>query len=439
MANDVLIRLITKYNGKGVDQAEKDVKKLKGLAAKTLAGLAVGIGVAELARFVSGSVELAQTQAAAEAQVAAAIKSTGKAAGFSLRELKGYASGLQSVTNFGDETVLAAQAQLLTFTKIGGDVFPRATEAALDLATRMDGDLKGAIVQVGKALNDPIAGVTALTRSGVQFTDQQRDLIKELVESNDLLGAQNVILAELETQFGGSAEAAREADGGFTSLSNSFGDFREQIGFLIKDLNEATLATSGGGTFFDNLAVGIQSVRVALGGGDINDEIATLESTIKRLEDRRRDMPEGGLFGGFFTGLADDNLAKQQARLEELKAQADDVVQIDAARVDTGPKPSEEKDEDNNDFLDLQREFSKDLIDLQENTDRQFRDALDDLNDGLEDAAEDHQDRMGDIARRGAKQRLKIDQDLAKSLAKADRTLAKSLAKVTQGESKRID
>jgi hypothetical protein len=121
-----------------------------------------------------------------------------------------------------------AQAQLLTFTKLGSETFPRATEAVLDLATKMGGDLRGAVVQVGKALQDPVQGITALTRSGIQFSDAQKAMIKELVQTGDLLGAQKIILKELETQFGGSAKAARDTLGGaLQGLSNAFGDLLE--------------------------------------------------------------------------------------------------------------------------------------------------------------------------------------------------------------------
>lgn len=173
------------------------------------------------------------------AQLNATIKSTAGAAGLSSDQMVAMAKGLQSVTTFGDDAVISMQSQLLTFTKIGGDVVPRATEAILDLATKMGGDLKGAAVQVGKALNDPIKGVAMLGKSGVQFSEDQQQMITALVETGRLAEAQTVILAELETQFGGSAKAARDTFGGaVTALQNAFGDLLEGDGGNLKDAKE---------------------------------------------------------------------------------------------------------------------------------------------------------------------------------------------------------
>ena len=85
------------------------------------------------------------------------------------------ATNLQNKTLFGDEVILKdATAQLLTFTNITGENFGRTQEAALDLATRLDGDLKSASIQLGKALNDPVANLSALSRSGIQFSEDQK-------------------------------------------------------------------------------------------------------------------------------------------------------------------------------------------------------------------------------------------------------------------------
>src|SRR6185503_5795133 len=96
---------------------------------------------------------------------------------------------------------------LLTFTNIGEDVFPSAVKAMNDMAVAMaEGDvsavdLKGSAIQLGKALNDPVKGITALTRVGVTFSDQQKKQIKDFVEQGRVADAQRVILAELEKEF----------------------------------------------------------------------------------------------------------------------------------------------------------------------------------------------------------------------------------------------
>ncbi len=204
---------------------------------KVLGAVGIGLGLNQIKSFLTESVNLSRIQEKAVAQVQAGLLSTNNAVGFSLDELKKKASEFQSSTLFGDEQILTdLTSVMLTFTNVTGESFDRAQQSALDLSTRMGGDLKGAAVQLGKALNDPIKGTTALAKSGIQFTQQQKEQIKTLTESGNIVKAQSIILDELNTQFGGSAKAAAEADGGFTQLNNAFNDAREVIG---KTLTEA--------------------------------------------------------------------------------------------------------------------------------------------------------------------------------------------------------
>ena len=176
-------------------------------------------------------------QQKAIAQVEAGLKSTGASVGFTSKQLQKMASDLQSKTLFGDEEILKdATAQLLTFTNITGDQFAKSQEAALNLATRLDGDLKSASIMLGKALNDPVANLSAMSRAGIQFSADQKEVIKALAESGDMAQAQSIILEELEKQYGGSAEAAAKAGtGGLKQLANVFGDLQEEFGKVIMD------------------------------------------------------------------------------------------------------------------------------------------------------------------------------------------------------------
>jgi phage-related minor tail protein len=224
----------------GLDNLGDKFKKSGGAAddfggslAKLASTLAAGL-------FLKTVIDNTIAQEAAVAQLEATIVSTGGAAGVTTAEMVALAGSLQNVTTFGDEVIISAQSQLLTFTKLGKDVIPDATEALLDLATKMGGDLKGATVQLGKALNDPVEGITALTRVGVTFTNEQKSVIKALVQTGDVAGAQKIILAELSVEFGGSARAARETLGGaLKSLQNSFGDLLEGSGGNLNDAKSA--------------------------------------------------------------------------------------------------------------------------------------------------------------------------------------------------------
>lgn len=143
-------------------------------------------------------------------QTTAVLKSTAGAAGLTQDQLVGMARGIEENTGLLKQNVLAGEDMLLTFTNIGGKVFPRATQAIVDLSVAMKQDVKSSAIQLGKALNDPITGITALTRVGVTFNEQQKAMIKTMVEAGDVAGAQGIILTELEKEFGGSAEAAAD-------------------------------------------------------------------------------------------------------------------------------------------------------------------------------------------------------------------------------------
>ncbi len=215
------------------------------MGAVIKAGVAIGIvAFTALAAAGAAAIKIAVTQEDAETKLAAVLKATGNAAGFTAQQLFDEATALQMLTRFGDEAIINGQALIATFKNISGDEFKRATVAMLDMSTVMDQDLKSSAIQLGKALNDPIKGVASLSRVGVTFTKKQIDMIRVLQESNDLLGAQGVILEELEGQFKGAAKAAGDNFGGqVAKLKNLLGDLAEEAGFVL--INELKKLTGG--------------------------------------------------------------------------------------------------------------------------------------------------------------------------------------------------
>ena len=153
-------------------------------------------------------------------------------------ELLGLADALQKTTPVSADATVAGEAMLMTFTQIGRDVFPDATRTLLDMATAMNSgaapsaeQLKSQAIQLGKALNAPADGLTALTRVGVTFSEAQKQQVKDMVAAGNVAGAQTLILKELQTEFGGSAEAAGKTFGGqLAILKNRLLDVAESIG-----------------------------------------------------------------------------------------------------------------------------------------------------------------------------------------------------------------
>lgn len=202
------------------------IGKLGAVAAAGIAvagAAAVAFGIESTKAFMDSELAISQTNAV--------LKSTGGIAGITADQVNKLSAELQSNTRYSDEQARSAQNMLLTFTNIGKDVFPDATRAVADMATAMGTDLTQTSIQVGKALQDPVLGVTALQRVGVRLSESQKDVVKNLVAVGDTAGAQKVILAELTKEFGGSAEAAGNTfAGSLDKLNNMFNDLMESIG-----------------------------------------------------------------------------------------------------------------------------------------------------------------------------------------------------------------
>ena len=235
---NAVLNIIFGADTKELDKALQGVAKRLRSTADDLTGLGKSLSVgltAPIVAFGALATKNAVDSAKAIAQVEAAVKSTGGAAGRSVSQLEEMAEGLQRISLYDDDQILKeVTANLLTFTNVTGTQFDKAQVAILNLSTRLGTDLTSASVQVGKALNDPIKGVTALGRAGVQFTAQQKEQIEALVEAGDVAAAQTIILGELETQFGGAAEAAANVDP-YTQLANEIGNLSEDFGAIIND------------------------------------------------------------------------------------------------------------------------------------------------------------------------------------------------------------
>lgn len=175
-------------------------------------------------------------------QTNAVIKSTGGIANVTAKDVDKLSSSLSKKTGVDDEVIASGENMLLTFKNIrnetgaNNDIFTQTTKATLDMAAGMAAasggeiDLKSASIQMGKALNDPIAGMSALSRVGVTFTEDQKKQITQLVKHNHLLGAQKIILAEVTSEFQGSAKASKTTAG---TMSVALENLAETIGGLL--------------------------------------------------------------------------------------------------------------------------------------------------------------------------------------------------------------
>jgi hypothetical protein len=254
------LELNTSKFDSGIRNAGSSLGKLSGSLAKSRAvavGLGVGLervaekGISSLAGAIGNGIEQVQLLEKANQQTAAAIASTGGVAGVTAAQVRDLAQAQEDLTTVDDKVVQQGENLLLTFRGIGKDIFPQATAAITNMAVALNkgdaatADLDASAIRVGKALQDPIKGITALSRVGVVFTADQKKQItgffelnkqeqkhyaqlvktnpkeaarfKAIHDANATVKAQKVILAELDKEFG---KAGAAAGTGFTADVN---------------------------------------------------------------------------------------------------------------------------------------------------------------------------------------------------------------------------
>lgn len=287
----LVVHLLSNNRGlkKGFQTAKTDMKQFVGAALKIAAPLAAAFGAGELLR-------VSRDDILQQRKLAAVLKATGHAAGFTAEQIKQFANQRQRLTNFANEATTSAAAVLATFKEIKGDVFREAIIAAQDMSSVMETDLKSSIVQVGKALNDPIRGVSALSEVGVSFTDQQRKQIKALAEANQLMKAQKIILGELKGEFGGAAEAMRDD---LTQLENAWNDIKVRVGKLtvipaakaLKDIEQSGFETGRAMAQREPIEPITQLLRAQQRGANLRGEILEAQRLRMARDRAARDTP----------------------------------------------------------------------------------------------------------------------------------------------------
>lgn len=223
------------------DKMDSSFKRIRDTAAGVFGAQILQQGLGKLKEGLVSSFNAAQETARVQTQLRAALESTNGAAGVTIDQLNEMSAAFQRSTRYTDEEVGRAQALMLTFTNIKDDIFPATTRAILDMSTAMGQDLQSSTVMIGKALQDPITGMTALQRVGVAFTEQQKEQVKQLIATGQGMKAQQMILAELNKEFGGSAEAMTPFERKMDSINDFVSEAQESIGFGL--IGALTLAS----------------------------------------------------------------------------------------------------------------------------------------------------------------------------------------------------
>lgn len=253
----IVVKLVLDTSGykKGAQEASSATDKVTGGATRTnkafgkLKGTLGGVGPAivgavagaAIIRGVSSAIQRAEALGSAYAITEQIIKQTGGSANVTAEQIKNLSAEQAILTGIDKELIAQSNNILLTFKNLrnevgaGNDLFDQASGLVLDLATTLGTDAKSGAIQLGKALNDPLTGITALTRSGITFNEVQKEQIKGFAAAGDIASAQKIILAELESQLGGTAVAAADTT---AKIGNVFKEIQEQIGTVLLEALE---------------------------------------------------------------------------------------------------------------------------------------------------------------------------------------------------------
>lgn len=282
---------------KGEEQVRRGIKGLTGWAGGMGSAFVVGsaavaaagaVAVGAAAKFAG----LAEEEAVANARIRNIADSMGLFGGASEEvtdRLVKLARQQALATGIDDSTIKLTQAKLLTFKELAatadeaGGAFDRATAAALDMEAAGFGTAEQNAVQLGKALQDPIKGLTALARSGVTFTDVEKERIKTMVEGGEIGKAQAEVLKAIEMQVGGTAEATATMS---DRMNVAWSEIQEGLGALVLPLFEsiAGLVVDKVLPAFDKLTSGEFKLSDII-PPEINAQLLDLKTAIGELTD----------------------------------------------------------------------------------------------------------------------------------------------------------
>lgn len=259
-----------------------------------------------------------------QAQLAAVLRSTGNSAGYTKTQLNEMANAMSALSVVASGEINQAQTTLLAFTGIVGDEFPRALQSAIDMAQRTGMSVVSAAETVGRALDVPSKGLTALSRQGFRFTEEQKKLAEKLEAAGKTAEAQGIILQALEESYGGAAKAARDTFGGALSA------LQNQINSLL----------TGSDGSLDEANIAINELTDLLGGEDAKQAFASIIGWVFELTSAVAELAVQFGLGlqysdGFFDALRKYGLSNPfKSHAEQVASIRDDIASLESAGKD---------------------------------------------------------------------------------------------------------
>lgn len=278
-----------------VDGTARSFNSLKNVMAGALAGVSIS---STITKFIQETINAEQEQA----QLAAVLRSTGEAAGWSQQQLNDMAESLARSSTFSAGEITNAQTRLMAYTGIVGKAVPETMQAIVDMSARTGQSIEQSAEMLGKAINLPSAGMTSLKKMGFDFGEEQIRAAKKLEAAGKVYEAQQIVLAELTSSYGGAAQAARDTFGGAVkALQNNINDLltgdggsMAQLKASVEGLNQ-TLESDETRAAFQMMVkwmTDVSTTAIQAAGGIVG--------LINRVQELRREAGPNGLINRVF-------------------------------------------------------------------------------------------------------------------------------------------
>ena len=344
-------------------QAEEAWSKVGNVIGSMLAGITVGV---VFQKFIMETREAEQEQA----QLAAVLKSTGNAAGYSQDRLNEMASAMEKSLGIAAGEINKAQTVMIPFTNIVGEVLPAALQLAADHAARTGSDIKSSAEIMGRALDVPSVGMGTLQKQGFKFSESQIKVAQDLERTGKIAEAQKIVMDALQETYGGAAAAARDTFGGaLIALQNTIDDLltgdsgsMKKMKSSVEELNStlgsedtrAAFQTFVGWLADASSAVARASAEMLTGtaaaGGFINailtygtiNPFRSVEGNIKKLREELQGLDDDRkryLNSGSDTGAIDAAIKNTRLKLQHLERDRNKALDADNALLLNNYKP----------------------------------------------------------------------------------------------------
>ena len=218
-------------------RSSTSLKTLSRNLAGTIAQyVSFGLILRQVATFMIKANAAAEEENIGFARLQSVIEATGRAAETSARQIDAMVDELELYSNADKQAAMDAAASLAIMESVPTSLFEQIFDTANDLSRVVGQDIGSAITTIGRAMEEPVEGMTRLRRQGIFITKELQSQITELVEQNRLYDAQKLLLDDIQERVAGTAEKMADA-AGMQSLMVALDRYYGSVGQLA---NSAT-------------------------------------------------------------------------------------------------------------------------------------------------------------------------------------------------------